>query len=168
VAALVALVPSAAWTDEGTEAGVKAAYLYKFMAYVEWPGKGPDGLDAPQVIGVVGADAVATELQQVLTARKDSKNPLVARKLNPGEAPSGVDVLYLGRGVSPGRWLAAVAGRPVLVVTDEPGGLPEGSALNFVLVGRRLRFEASPSAAERAGLRLSARLLAVAERIIAP
>ena len=52
------------------------------------------------------------------------------------------------------------------MVSDVPEGLPEGSALNFITMGRRVRFEAAPQVAERVGLKLSARLLAVAERVV--
>lgn len=47
-------------------------------------------------------------------------------------------------------------------------GRPRAAPLNFVVIGERVRFEAVPQAAERIGLKLSARLLAVAERIAAP
>jgi hypothetical protein len=56
--------------------------------------------------------------------------------------------------------------RPVLIVSDSPQGLENGSALNFVLVDDRLRFEASLRATERAGLKVSSRLLALAQRIV--
>ena len=64
--------------------------------------------------------------------------------------------------------MPALAGRPILAVTDAPTGLADGGALNFVPVQGRVRFEASLPAAERAGLRLSSRLLAVAERVVTP
>lgn len=63
-------------------------------------------------------------------------------------------------------WVAACGQRPVVVVAEAAGGLEKGAALNFVAVGDRLRFEASPGAAERVGIRLSARLLGVAERVL--
>ena len=72
-------------------------------------------------------------------------------------------VLHVGHGKLPPP---QPAGRPLLVVSDVPEGLPEGSALNFITMGRRVRFEAAPQVAERAGLKLSARLLAVAERVV--
>ena len=53
-------------------------------------------------------------------------------------------------------------------IPDQPAGLPFYAALNFVLVDRRVRFEASVRAAERAHLKLSARLLEVAERVVLP
>jgi hypothetical protein len=56
-------------------------------------------------------------------------------------------------------------GRSILVVAED--GLEPGVMLNFVPIGGRVRFEAAPVAAERVGLKLGARLLAVAERVVA-
>lgn len=148
--------------DSGTEAAVKAAYLFKFPAYVEWPAAVFDGPEAAQVIGVLGAEKVLAELELLAAGRRVNGRPLVARRLLPGDPLDGVHVLHVGRG-SP---VPPLRGLPVLVVTDAPTGLPEHGVLNFVTVDRRVRFEASLAAAERAGLKLSARLLAVAERVL--
>lgn len=164
----LALGPTCANADEGLEASVKAAYLYKFLAYVEWPASAFAGTDAPQLIGVMGDDAVLAELEQIIAGRTVNGHAVAVRRLAGGAALDGLHVLHLGRGIHPATLGTALAGRALLVVTDMPAGLPEGSALNFVNVGRRLRFEASQAAAERAGIRLSARLLAVAEKVVAP
>jgi uncharacterized protein DUF4154 len=151
--------------QEPLESSVKAAYLYKFLGYVEWPGTSFPSIDDPQVIGVMGADAVLAELQQIVPGRRINGRGLVAKRVMPGDPIEGLHVLYIGGAANPSRVMHGLAGRPVLVVTDSPAGLAEGSALNFVLVDHRVRFEASPSAAERSGLKLSARLLAVAARV---
>ena len=163
VAPVLAALPAARATPQATEAGVKAAYLVKFLSYVEWPAGSLASPQTPQVIGVLGADAVLAELQQVLASRPAGARPLRARRLVPGAPLDGVHVLHVGHGKLPPP---QPAGRPLLVVSDVPEGLPEGSALNFITMGRRVRFEAAPQVAERAGLKLSARLLAVAERVV--
>ena len=162
---------AAAWpapAQDALEASVKAAYLYKFLAYVDWPPATFPAGDSPQVIGVIGADAVHAELRQLVASRPAPTRPLVVRRLAPGDSLDGLHVLYVGRAARPGQVAPALAGRPVLVVTDAPSGLADGGALNFVIVDGRVRFEAAPAAAERGGLKLSARLLAVAERVVQP
>lgn len=153
---------------DNSEAAVKAAYLIKFLDFIEWPpgALGPPG--APQVIGVLGADAVLAELAPVLAGRHINGRPLVARRVVAGDSLDGLHVLHLGRSLRPALLLPALAGRPLLLVTDVPEGLPDLAMLNFVVVQRRVRFEAAPHAAERVGLRLSARLLGVAERVRQP
>jgi len=146
---------------------VKAAYLYKFVGYVDWPDSAFVGPDMPIVIGVVGADPVYAELVRVVAGRSSHARPLAARRLAPGDAFDGVHVLYVGEpGLMRTQWLQAARDRPMLIVTDMPQGLDVGSALNFVPVQDRLRFEASLRAVDRAGLKVSSRLLALAQRVV--
>lgn len=169
--ALAALAGPAgrAWAQAGgLEAGVKAAFLYKFTAFVEWPATALAEPMSPLVIGVAGSPTVLAELRAVLAGRELAGRPLQSRAVQDGQPLDGLHVLFVGAG-SEGAlssWLKAAAGRPLLLVSEQPDGLAQGSALNFVLVDGKVRFEASTAAAERAGLRLSARLLAVAQRVL--
>jgi hypothetical protein len=148
---------------------VKAAYLYRFTGYIEWPDAAFASADAPFVIGVSGADAVLAELARVLAGRTTHGRPVVARRIAPGDSLDGVQVLYVGDvGLARSPWAQRLRDRPLLLVTDGPQGLEAGGALNFVLIEDRLRFEASMRAIERAGLKVSSRLLALAQRVVAP
>ncbi len=172
--AAILLTAAPAVAQSPLEAAVKAAYLYKFLSYVEWPpitSRPPASApheDATLTVGVVGSDTLLAELQKVIAGRRVNDRPVVAKKVAAGESLDGLDALYVGRTAVAAGMLSALKGRPVLVVTDEPDGLPAGAALNFLLVDGRVRFEAALAGTERGGLRLSARLLAVAERVVAP
>ena len=168
MAALSLGAAGAGAAEEALEASVKAAYLYKFLSFVDWPAAAFASADAPQVIGVMGNDELLAELQRIVAGRVVNGHPLVATKVSPGDSVELLHVLYVGRSARAAPAIRAVAGRPVLTVTDSPGGLGEGGILNFVLMQGRVRFEASLPAAERAGVKLSARLLAVAERVVTP
>ena len=146
---------------------VKAAYLYRFVGYIEWPETAFARPSSPLVIGVAGADAVYAELNRVLAGRTAHGRAVAARRLAAGDPTDGVHVLFAGDAALLGSaWLQRVRDRPVLLVSDAPLGLEGGSTLNFVLVDDRLRFEASLQAAERAGLKVSSRLLALAQRVV--
>ena len=169
--AATATAAGGAWGQSGeasVEASVKAAYLYKFVAYVEWPAGTFALPDAPIVIGVVGAEDVYAQLRTLLPGRTVQGRPLSARRVSAGDALDGLHILFVGRDAGGLRngWIDALAGRPVLTVTETPEGLDRGSALNFVMIAGKVRFEASVPAAERARHKLSARLLAVAERVV--
>jgi len=167
----VAALAFAAWpvaAQQVLESSVKAAYLYKFLTYVDWPATAFASAASPQVIGVMGADDVFADLQRLVAGRTVNGHPLVATRVAPGDSVELLHVLYIGRSAPAAAVLRTVATRPILTITDARSGLAEGSALNFVLVEGRVRFEASLPAAERAGLKLSARLLAVAERVQTP
>jgi len=151
------------------DAAIKADHLYKFLAYVEWPAGAFAGPQAPQVVAVLNADDVLAELEVLAAGRAAApgNRRVVVRRAAPGDALADVHMLHIGRGARPAD-PALLRTRPLLVVTDSPTGPPDYAALNFVTVDRRVRFEASPAAAERVGLKLSARLLAVAARVSAP
>ena len=154
--------------EEAPESSVKAAYLFKFLGYVDWPATAFAHPEAPQVIGVMGNDEVLAELRRLVAGRTVNGHPLVATRIVAGDSVELLHVLYIGRAARTPAAMRSVRGRPVLLVTDTPSGLGDGSILNFLVVQGRVRFEASLPAAERAGLRLSARLLAVAERVLTP
>lgn len=146
---------------------VKAAYLYRFVGYIEWPEAAFATPSSPLVIGVAAADAVYAELNRVLDGRTAHGRAVVARRLATGDPAEGVQVLFVGdSALLRSAWLQRMRDRPVLLVSDAPQGLENGSALNFVLVDDRLRFEASLRATERAGLKVSSRLLALAQRVV--
>jgi hypothetical protein len=164
---LVAVQPDArAQGGAPRESAVKAAFLYKFGSFAEWPAATFKSPQEPLVIGVLGDEAVAEELEQLAAGRSVEGRPLRIRTLRDGEAPGPVHILFIGT-MRPQRLrdlLAATPG-PVLVVTQQDGALAAGSVINFVADGARVRFDASPASAEARDLKLSARLLAVARNI---
>lgn len=149
------------------ERRVKAAFLYKFLGYAEFPVMTFADPAAPYVIGVVGSDDVAAELARIVTGRTVNNRGVVVRQLRETDLPvplqllyvAGSDAAHVGRAVR-------LANGPVLVVTDCDDGLLLGSAINFVLVDQRVRFDVEPDAAERNGVKLSSRLLTVANRVV--
>jgi hypothetical protein len=167
VAALLQVEVGAAQGMSGAADEVKAAYLYKFVSYIDWPEAAFSGADDPLVIGVAGADGVYAELSRVLVGRSAHGRPLQARRVLPGDPVERVQMLYVGDlDLARSPWAQRLRDRPVLLVTESPGGLDAGGALSFVLVQDRLRFEASLRAIDRAGLKVSSRLLALAQRVV--
>ena len=149
-----------------SEPAVKAAFLYKFIGYVEWP---PSALppDVPYVIGTLGGDDVASELERIVAARSINGRRVTVRRLREGEPVRGVHVLYLARGqANVPEILRAERGQPVLTVTESERGLQQGGIVNLVTLEDRVGFEVSLDAAEQAGLVISSRMLAVAKRVV--
>lgn len=166
LASALALAPAVAQDTAQRESAVKAAYLYKFAGFVEWPPTTFQRPDEPLVIGVMGDEAVAADLEQVVAGRQVDGRAIVARRLREGDAIAGVHVLLVGAMREPRlrEAVASVAG-PVLVVTQQEAGLRHGAVLNFSSDTARIRFSASLASAEARGLKLSARLLAVAQNV---
>jgi hypothetical protein len=159
--------PGAAGGDEAParqEEDVKAAFLYKFPSYVDWrPGTFVQP-SSPIVIGVAGDDAIVDALRVLVAGRKAGERPVEIRPLPPGTLPEGIHMLFVGRAASAHvpRLAPIAARRGVLLVTDYEGALDDGSAINLLVIEHRVRFEVSLDATERAGLKLSSRMLAVA------
>jgi hypothetical protein len=144
---------------------VKAAFLFKFPSFVEWPREASGA--GPLVIGVIGADAVAAELEQIAAGRTIQGRPVSVRRIQPADSTAGLHLLFLGQGQA--ARLAEVErqapAHPLLVVCEWPGALRQGAVVNFVPSDGRVRFEVALDAAERRGLRISARMLAVAQHV---
>jgi hypothetical protein len=146
---------------------VKAAFLYKFLPFIEWPAQVFVQPDSPYVIGVVGGGALSEELAEVTHGRLVNGRPVVVRKLGDARNSGELHLLYLGSGsrAQIAATIAEAKTRNVVSVTDVPDGLALGSVINFVVVDGRVRFEIALDAAEETGVRVSARLLAVAHRV---
>jgi hypothetical protein len=152
-------------TDPATaERRTKAAYLYRFAAFVTWPDTAFAHADSPLVIGIDGDDALAALVEQAVAGRGVRGHPLAVRRLTPGADPRALHILYVA-GIDAAVLLAQAHGHPVLTVCDlpsEPLAGPDGCVVDFVPVGEHLRFHVAREEAAAARLRISARLLAVA------
>ena len=147
---------------------VKAAFLYKFASYVEWPPALFPEEGTPITIAVMGAAPIAAELERVAVGRSAQGRPITVKRLNAGEPLEGHHIVFVGldetRRLS--RVAEAAAVQSILVVTDTAGALTKGSMINFILADGKVRFEIARDAAEKSGLKVSSRLLAVAQQVV--
>jgi YfiR/HmsC-like len=148
-----------------SEDAVKAAYLYRFTQYVEWPEAAASA--EPFTIAVLDAPGVAAELRRILPNHRIKNSAAQVREIARAQDVGSAQILYIGSAQIDRlrNMIAALAARPVLVVTDAEQGLAAGSSVNFVMLEHRVRFEVSLSAADRSQLRISAELLGVATRV---
>lgn len=152
-----------------TERQVKAAYLSKFGSYVQWPAGAFQGQDEPLSIGVVGADMLADDLAQIVSGQTVNGRRVAVHKLRQSDSVAGVHVLFIGGadGKRLASMLAETRGKPMLTVTEADDALALGSTINFVVVNGKVRFEVATRAADLGRLNISARLLAVAYKVVA-
>ena len=144
---------------------VKAAYLFRFAQYVEWPEAASPAV--PFVIAVSGADDVAVQLERLLPSMTINGRHAIVRRVTRTQDLEGVHILFVGASAfSRTRALRARAiEKPILVVTETEGGIDGGAVINFIEVDRNLRFEISLNAADRSRLKVNSALLSVAARV---
>ena len=163
VAALVLACAVPAAAQNATAPAVKAAFLYTFVKFVEWPA---DTLPAaaPLVICVIGDDAVANALDQTFKGRKINDHGLATRREKVDGALLLCHLLYIS-GLDENRsikLLHPLKSAPVLTVSDLDRFARLGGVAHFSTEDGKLQFALNVSAAQRAGLRLSSKLLGLA------
>lgn len=151
--------------DIHSEDAVKAAYLYRFASYIDWPA---ESSASKFVIAVLDSPDVTRELTRLLPAHLIENRAVEIRPVSGVRDLDSPAILFVGAGHADSlrTLLPSLAPKSTLIVTDEEGGLNAGSVLNFLTVDRRVRFEVSLTAADRARLKISSELLAVAVRVI--
>jgi YfiR/HmsC-like len=148
-----------------SEASVKAAFIYRFAAYVDWT-RDPAAAQS-FTIAVMGSDEIASRLESLIAERTLHDRPVRVRRVSNIKDTADAQILYVGPNhrADLKNVLQTAGGQGKLVITDEEHGLDGGSSINFLEVDRRVRFEVSVAAAQRAGLVISSELLAVAARV---
>lgn len=145
---------------------VKAAYLYKFCDYVEWPAEVFDSPDSPLVIGVMGAEHMAEDLRTIVRGRTVNGRNIVVRTVYRGDNLAGMHVLFIAR--SEGPYLQSILDsarqQSTLTVTETEDYTP-GGVINFVMSGDRVRFDVTLDSARDSRLKISSRLLSVARNV---
>jgi hypothetical protein len=155
---------TAAASSAYSETDIKAAFLYNFGSYVQWPTEA--GPSDPITFAVLNARGVELALTRLVQGRTLQNRPVRVRRLRSIGELDGEEVVFIGAAEN---WrlpelVASIEG-PTLIVTDAPDGLDAGAMINFQLIDERVRFEVRLPAADAAGLMLSARLLSAALRV---
>lgn len=156
------MAPSQVRADTPLESVIKAVFLFKFGDFVEWPPKAFARAEAPFTIGILGQDPFDGSLDQAVQNRTVQGRPVVVKRFSRVEEVQDVQVLYLSASESE-RWkedLARLRGMEVLTVGEQ--GQQPGVVITFVLQDGKVRFKIDQDAADRAGLKLSSKLLSLA------
>ena len=140
------------------EYSVKANYLVRFAAFVEWPAQSFSDSRSPVVICVVGRDPFEGALDRAARAQTAYGRALVVRRPTTAAAAVGCHILYVGRG---GGALVPAGPRPILLVSDAAVSSDRGM-IHFAVRDDRVRFHIDLQAASRSRLSISSRLLNLA------
>jgi hypothetical protein len=163
-AGVAGIAVAGARAEPPTEHQVKAAFLYNFAKFVEWPREAFADSAAPIVIGVLGPDPFGDELDRALAAKLVDRHPLQVRRCATNGEAAGCHVLFVGVTAAEPlrRILQSLADSPVLTVGESADFVRLGGIVRFVVIESKVRFEIHNGAAQRARLRLSSKLLRLA------
>jgi hypothetical protein len=149
---------------EANREDLKAAFLFNFVKFTEWPAGALGGDGQPFIIGVLDEPELATALQSLLAGKRVMQRPIAVRSLDHPPDPTGCHVIFVGsRGAGEiEALLTSVRDQPVLSVGNGRKFAAAGGIIAFEDQDETLKFTASPEAAARAHLAISSQLLKVA------
>jgi hypothetical protein len=147
--------------DKAGEYTLKAAFIYNFTKYIDWKSSQDEN---EFIIGVIGPSPINDPLGEIVkTATVDNKKITIKRFSKPSDI-SFCHILFIPRncGFPLDDILAKTNEKGMLIVSEQDGYAALGTAINFVIVNRKLKFEANTKAINTAGLTASSQLLKLA------
>ena len=164
---LSAVLPAQTAQREASEYQVKAAFLYNFAKFVEWPDTAFTNPEAPMAFCVIGADPFGPSLDD-LQGKRVKNRPVSIQRIDAPADAQRCHVLFISSADNHrmAEITAAVKGSPVLVVGDAERFARRGGTIGFLAERNRVAFEINAGAAKGAGLTVSSQLLKLARTVI--
>lgn len=146
------------------EYDVKAAYLYNFAKFVEWPSEAFPSPDTPFAICVLGQDPFGRGLDDIIHGERVEGRPLVVRRLKGWDDAELCHILFVSTSVQEDfdQLLGGHTFRRTLTVGDVPRFLTAGGHISFFLEGSSVRFAIDRANVARTDLKISSKLMRVA------
>lgn len=146
---------------KGQEYQYHKIYIYNFTKYIQWP---TDRQSGNFIIGVVGKSSMADELISLAKNRTVGNQKIVIKEINNPSDGLDCHIIFVPRNKS--NHLAAltekISGKPTLVITEKEGMALQGSAINFVFVDGKLKYELNKALIDKAGLKVMPDLVKLA------
>jgi hypothetical protein len=145
------------------EKAVKATYLYKFGAFVDWPTHAFDSSDGFYLC-VAGDDPFGATLDLAVHGQQVQGRPITVRRIQTAERDSHCHIMFISGSStqSVAEGIAAVSGTPTLTITDESRDANAKGIIHFVIRDNRVRFEIDDQVAAASGLTISSKVLSLA------
>jgi len=161
---LALLCAPAGAAEESLEYPVKAAFLAKFGAFVEWPAGAFAAAGSPLQLCVLGDDPFGATLDRAVSGQQAAGRAIEVRRLKVVRPDSGCHIVYIAPSEAPrlAQLVEALRGSSVLTVSDARAPVAAAGIINFVIKDERVRFDIDDDAAMQNRLAISSKLLGVA------
>jgi hypothetical protein len=156
--------PASVSAQAANEYEVKAAFLFNFTRFVDWP---PSSRRVPFCIGVDGADLFNGVLEDVVKGRSVGGRAIAIKHFKPGDDATACEVVFISA-ADPKKAAAILVqfkGAPILTVGDAPGFCKIGGVIGFSVQGSKVKLDINPDTALRAHLQISSKLLSLASLV---
>jgi len=153
--------------DATLEYQVKAAFLLNFLKFVEWPQDGTQAVKpgTPLIVGVYGDNPFGAAFENTFSGKTVDGHPVQLRFCSSEEDAGACHLVFVSNGRKLTPLLENLQNKNVLTVGESGDFLRAGGAIRFLIEDERVRFEISLAAADRARLRISAKLLQLARKV---
>jgi len=151
--------------QSSSEYQVKAAFLYNFARFVDWPAEAFAGSSGKLVIGVIGDDPFGGALDQAINGKMINGRPLVVLRLRWGQDLRSCHILFISSSEQKRlpQIIQSLRGASVLTVGDMWQFNQQGGIINLILEANKVRFEINSRGADQARLKISSKLLSLAK-----
>ena len=170
VLVLLATPAMAGNSAQDREQKIKAAFLYNFINFVDWPEEKMSDNDEPVIIGIIGNKDFVNAFDPIRDKQIKGKNIIIKYFKNLNELKKcHVVLLCICGSTSPGNSreiIDALGDSPVLTVGEQADFLENGGNINFLTVDHKIRFEINLDSAKRNNLKIRSKLLKLAKRVI--
>jgi hypothetical protein len=163
--ALWALFPAGTRAQVIDEYRVKAAFIYNFAKFVEWPQQTFKTPADPIVICLLGQNPFGAALVDAVTGKAVEGRTFQVRQLNADQGAGGCQIVFVGASERKRvrAFLAEIKNGGVLTIGETDDFTSQGGMINFKIEAGRVRLQVSMDAADEARLRISSKLLSLAE-----
>lgn len=144
---------------------LKAAFLFNFCQFVNWPAEAFPAADAPLVIGVLGTNPFGTYLEETVSGERIGGHNVEVRYFKDPSEITDCQLLFISGSDTKesSAVVAMVKGKSILTISDQPGFLKQDGMIRFMNQQNKIRFEINVEATRAAGLEVSSKLLRLAD-----
>ena len=160
---LVSILPiiSFAQTDISR---AEALFIYNFSRLIEWPANYKSG---PFVIGVIGSSPIVEQLKTFTSGKQVGTQPITVKSFGSPAEISTCHILFVP--FSETKYMPniipQVSSKSTLIISEKNDAIEQGAAINFVVIGDKLKFELSPNNAQKYNIKLSSKLNEMAYKV---
>lgn len=150
--------------EGASEYQVKAAFIYNFAKFVEWPRNAFPNTNSPIVLGILGKNVFGSDLEKTIRDRKVNNHPFVFKTLTSAAEATNCHILFVSSSEKGdfAKIVSTLHNATVLTVSETDGFIKAGGMINFTFEDTKVRFQINDEAAKKAGLKISSKLLSLA------